>query len=265
MRANRFVIRCAIVAALTTGGASLAAAQQASPIISYSATAVHGIPGAPETSGKVIKSGENMRLEFEQNGRKVIQILLPEQGVMYVLDPQSKSYLELRGQSVPATAGAGANAPCNEQSQLAVCKQTGSDMVSGISVERWQLSAQPQTPPLTILWDPTRRQALRQDFPDGSNLAMSFKAMENLNDRSTEHWQIRLHSPGQEAQYGDWWFDPALRVVVREDLPGGETRRLDDITIGPVDPSAFVVPEGWQKRDASAIATPQAPTTPASE
>lgn len=239
-------------------------AQQAPTPQTYSATAIHSVPGQPETSGMVIKSGENMRLEFEQNGQKVIQILLPQQGVMYILEPLTKTYLEIRGQAVPATAGSGAAAPCTAQSNLSLCKRIGADTVSGIQVERWLLAQQPQSKPITVLWDPTRRQALRQDFPDGSSTAMRFQAMQDLNGRSVEHWTIETLSPGRETLTGGWWFDPELRVVVREELPGGEIRHLDNIMVGPVDASAFQVPQGWQERDPSTIATPQV-SPPASD
>lgn len=246
---------------LTAAASGPLAAQQSQTITSYSATAIHTPPAQPESTGIVIKSGENMRLEYEQNGQKIVQILLPEQGVMYILEPQSQTYFELRGQAVPDTIGAGSATPCDDQTGLALCKRVGSDTVSGISVERWLMAARPQTKPLSILWDPTRRQALRQDFPDGSTMVMRFKSMQTLNGRAAEHWSIESTTPGSEAKTGGWWFDPELRVVVREELPGGEVRRLENIIVGPVDPVAFTVPQGWRKRDSAAIAPPQ----PASE
>ena len=249
---------------LWLGTAAPLSAQQATAPITYSATAIHSVPGQPESTGIVIKSGENMRLEFDRNGQHVIQILLPQQGLMYILDPQSRTYLELKGQSVPDTVGTGAASPCSDQAKLVLCQRIGSDTISGIAVERWQLAQQPQTRPLTILWDPTRRQALRQDFPDGSATVMNFEAMEVVNGRATERWGIKTQAPGRETLTGGWWFDPELRVVVREDLPGGEIRRLENITLGGVDPSVFQVPADWTKRDPTAISPPQAaPQVPA--
>jgi len=261
-RPNTFIatVAAASVAVLSAGALF---AQQSSPHRAYSATAVHGIAGQPTTSGTVTKSGQNMRLEFEQNGRKVVQILLPEQGVMYVLDPQTKTYMEMRGQAVPPTTGRSPAAPC-DPAQMAQCEKVGSDVVSGIGVERWLLVAQPQTPPVTILWDPTRRHALRQEYPDGSVTAMRFVEMETLNGRATEHWNLEIQAPGRDTLTGGWWYDPDLRVVVREDLPGGEIRRLENISVGAIDPSAFQVPEGWQRRDPTALSAPQ-PPKPASD
>ena len=94
-----FVTLAAVSVAVLSAGAVFA--QQSSPDRAYSATAIHGLPGQPTTSGAITKSGQNMRLEFEQNGHTVVQILLPEQGVMYILDPSTKTYMEMRGQAGP--------------------------------------------------------------------------------------------------------------------------------------------------------------------
>ena len=252
-------LRTAIAAHILLAATSLAMGQTVHPPNSdasqtYSATAIHGLPGQSETSGKIIKSGQNMRLEFDQNGQTVIQILRPTEGLMYILDSEKQTYIEIRGQAVPATKSDGYTTPCPESAQMAQCERIGTDTVSGIAVERWALASNPQTRPLIILWDSTRRRALRQEFPDGSVMAMHFQAMEDLNGRMTEHWTIKITAGNQQgnqpANTGSWWFDPELRVVVREDLPGGEVRRLEEITVGPVDATAFQVPEGWQKQDA---------------
>ena len=239
----------ALLASTASFSAQTVQAPTASPPQSYSATAIHALPGQPETTGKIVKSGQNLRLEFEQNGKPVIQILRPADGLMYVLDPTAKTYVEIRGPAVPATTTEGYTSPCPDQPPLARCTRTGKDTVSGISVERWELAARPDDPPLVILWDSTRRRALRQEFPDGRVLAMAFKAMEDVDGRKTEHWSIQVTAPDQPANTGSWWFDPELRVVVREDMPGGEIRRLENIETGPVDPAAFMVPQGWTRQD----------------
>ena len=241
----------ALLASATTAAAQTVQNPTASTPKSYSATAVHGLPGQPETTGKIVKSGQNMRLEYDQNGETIIQILRPTEGLMYILDPKAQTYTEIRGQAVPATATDGYTTPCPKPAALARCERTGTDTVSGIKVERWELSTGTDTKPVVMLWDSTRRRALHQIFPDGSVMALRFKEMVPVNGRNTEHWSIKITAPDQPANTGSWWFDPDLRVVVREELPGGEIRRLDDITVGPVDPDLFQVPEGWKNRNAT--------------
>ena len=250
--------KVASVTAVLWIAASSTIAQTAQQTQSYSATAIHIVPGQEETSGVVMKSGENIRLEFDQNGQRVIQILRPEVGLMYILNPAEKTYFEIRGSDIPGAANQANTAPCTEQSGLALCQQVGLDTVSGIKVERWLLASQPNTKPVAVLWDPTRRHALRQDFPDGSTTALSFVAMEDVNGRSTEHWTLQILAPGQETLTGGWWFDPEIRVVVREELPGGEVRHLENIVVGAVDPAVFQLPDGWKQQDTSTIETPMA-------
>ncbi len=88
-------------------------------------------------------------------------------------------------------------------------------------------------------------------------MAMNFQAMQELNGRMTEHWSIKITSANLPANSGSWWFDPELRVVVREELPGGEVRRLEKIVVGAIEETAFQVPIGWQQKQPT---TPTAPT-----
>lgn len=253
-------VRSIIAAFAFIIGAPIAVAQSvetptASASQSYSATAIHSLPSQDETTGKIIKSGQNMRLQFQQNGKAVIQILRPTDGLMYILDPAAKTYIEIRGAAVPVTATNGYTSPCPKQQRLARCVRTGVDTVSGIKVERWELAAEQGTKPVVMLWDSTRRRALRQTYADGSAMSMSFKEMVPVNGRMTEHWAIKITAPDQPENSGSWWFDPELRVVVLEELPGGEIRRLENITVGPVDPALFLLPDGWVKQ------APPAPPT----
>lgn len=236
-----------LVATLGIMVAAFSHAQSPAASNTYSAIAVHSLPGQPETFGTIVKSGQNLRLEYDEAGRRVIQILLPTVGAMYFLDPKTQTYTEYLGPSVPATDIEGYASPCPGQETSPSCQHVGDDVVSGVKVERWALASGQSGKPLVILWNSARRRALRQDFPEGGSMVMAFVAMEDLNGRFAEHWTIKLSIPGNDVKSGDWWFDPKLRVVVRENLPSGETRRLDNITIGPVDPALFQVPQGWRK------------------
>lgn len=242
----------AVMLPLLVALAMPALAQQS---LSYSATALHALAGQPETSGTVVKSGQNMRLEFTSEGQNIIQILRPEIGAMYILDPAAHTFMEVLGPAVPSTATDAYTNPCPGQTESPSCQRNGTDTINGIAVERWHLSAAPNAAPTVLLWDSTRRRALRQEFPDGSKMIMSFQSMRDLNGRRTEYWTTQTTIPGQTIANGDWWFDPELRVVVRETLANGETRRLENIVVGAVDPTAFQVPQGWQK-----IELPNTPT-----
>ncbi len=242
----------AVLAGVTALAVPLAAAAQTAPP-SYSADAVYRAPDGSESSGRVIKSGPDMRLEFSQGDRPVVQIIRRAEGLMYVLDPGSKSYYEVRGAPDPQAANLGYEPPCDQSAQGAICNFLGTDTISGITAEIWELGQAGQGPAIRILWDGARKRALRQDFPDGSAMAMRFEAMEEIDGRSVEHWSITVTAADQPTLSGSWYYDPELRVELREELPSGEQRSLENIAVGAVDPALFTVPEGW-----TLVAPPQA-------
>lgn len=213
----------------------------------FTATAIQSQPDQPEQSGFIAKAGQNMRFEYSQNGTPVIKILRPSEGIVLLLDPRAETYIEFSGPAQTTEAKSPCPIPLPEGIR---CERMGDDVtVSGVQTERW-LMGDPTQPPQIILWDTGRRHALSREYSDGSALRMTFKAMETISGREVEHWSIHQTRPNQLAQSGGWWYDPGLRVVIREDLPTGGTRRLEDITVGPVDPSLFTVPQGWQKQQA---------------
>jgi len=233
---------------------------QTGPNRMYTATAISQVAGQPEQSGKIVKSGVNMRLEYTRNGEKIVQIILPTMGLMYFLDPTTKTYSKIRGQAVSEESVTGYKSPCPPTPNTR-CERIGQAVTSGIQAERWLISTQGQRGgPVDILWDPARRHALSEKFPDGAKMLMSFRAMETVAGRSTERWDVTVTRPGQPEIKGEWWFDPDLRVVVRQSIPGGENRRLDNLVVGPVDPALFAPPQNWKEVNASsaAPAPPQA-------
>ncbi len=247
------------VAMLQTGLAGPAVAQNAAALPPFTATAVQVLPDQTEMTGLIAKSGTDMRLEFDQGGVRLIRILRPTEGVMRILDPQTQTYMEFTGAPVPPDAVDGAASPCPVQPTPELrCEPSGQSMtISGIRTDGWVISTPQQPRPQVVYWDTQRRKALREEYPDGSVLQMSFVAMETVSGRSAEHWKMELTAQGREPLTGDWWFDTELRVVLREILPDGSERRLENIVVGPVDPALFEVPAGWQKQEPPAAPAPQ--------
>jgi len=243
--------------ALATGLATAALAQTVAPL-AYTAQALHRLPDGTVNAGTVIKSGPDMRLEYEDAGRQVIQIIRRAEGVMYFLDPALKTYMEMRSAPSADPTGVGYLPPCEEGDPALSCTRTGTEVTSGITAEVWEISAPGQPQPTVILWDGARHRALRQTSPDGSVMSTTFQAMVELSGRTVEQWSISYETPGQPVQAGAWFYDPELRVEIREEMPNGAVRELADIRVGPVDPALFTVPAGWQQ-----VEVPQAPVPPA--
>lgn len=243
--------------ALTLSLALPLAAQTDAPP-AYSATALHRLPDGTVNSGRVIKSGPDMRMEYTENGRDMVQIIRRAEGVMFLLDPAAQSFFEMRGAPSADPGGVGYLPPCQEGDPMLVCTFMGTEVTSGITAEIWDIATPGAEGVTRILWDGARHRALRQTYPDGSQMKMTFKAMVELSGRTVEHWSIAATGPSQPPQSGEWFYDPELRVEIREVLPSGESRSLEDIAVGPVDPALFNVPEGWTR-----IEMPAPPIPPA--
>jgi len=76
---------------------------------------------------------------------------------------------------------------------------------------------------------------------------MTFLEMQEIEGREAEHWVTEFSRQGDATLRNEWWFDPELKLVLRETLPGGIRRYLTNIVVGPVDPGQFEVPDGWQR------------------
>ena len=234
--------------------AFLVAAYAAAPVAAqnsipaYAADAVYRTPEGTESTGRVVKSGPDMRLEFTEGGRAVVQIIRRAEGRMYVLDPASRSYFTVQGEPDPQAGTAAYEAPCDPNVTAMTCRFLGNEVTSGITAELWEIG-QPGDPTQVsrILWDGARHRALRQEYPDGTVMALAFQAMVQIEGRNVEHWVITVTVPGQAPLSGAWYYDPELRVELREELPTGETRSLRNIVVGPVDPASFAVPVGWSE------------------
>ncbi len=231
--------------------ASLAPAQN-TPLPSYTAETVQSAPDQPDRTGVISKSGSFLRLEFEQDGQKIIQILRPTEGLTYVLYPASRSYIEQRGPARPEEFAESYTPPCPPEAEAGglQCSRLGLELYQSIPVERWHIGAEGDPGQMLILWDPSRKRALRQEMSNGTLVQMTFLGKQTIEGREAEHWVTELSRQGAVTMRNEWWYDSALKLVLRETLPDGTRRQLQNITVGPVDPRLFTVPDGWQRIEA---------------
>ena len=128
----------------------------------------HQLPDGTECRrGVVVKDGPDMRLEYTENGRQVVQIIRRAEGIMYMLDPAQQSYFEVRGEPSPDPTGVGYMPPCEHNDPTISCTLKGTEITSGITAEVWEIARPGPAQVSTILWDGARHRALRQTFPDG--------------------------------------------------------------------------------------------------
>jgi hypothetical protein len=238
----------ALLGVLTLAGPALA---QTLP--SYTAETVQTAPDQPDRAGKIAKSGQFLRLEFTQDGQHIIQILRPTEGLTYVLYPDTHRYLEQHGRKQPEEFADSYTPPCPAEAEAngLTCRRLGLEVYQSIPVERWHIGAAGDPNQMLILWDPSRKRALRQEMSNGTLVQMTFLGTQKVENRDAEHWVTEISRQGAATLRNEWWYDPGLKLVLRETLPDGTQRHVQNITVGPVDPGLFTVPDGWQRIEPS--------------
>jgi hypothetical protein len=106
--------------------------------------------------------------------------------------------------------------------------------------------------------DDQRHMSLRDVWPDGATTESVLEGTESLEGRETERWQRTTTTAGGNRQTTTLWYDPELQLAVREELPGGSYREINDIRVAPQPAELFAVPEGYRRVEPENVPDPMA-------
>jgi outer membrane lipoprotein-sorting protein len=216
----------------------------------FSADFVQSMPQQGEQQGRIFVGNNRMRMEFDANGSKMIQIVDTDQQTMYMINPDEKSYMRQSGQAamMPGAVPQANDNPCVGMKNI-TCKRVGEEKVNGRLAEKWEFtsSGQAQSGKMTIWLDKKRRIPVRQVMPDGSGMELTFMGNETVSGRKTEKWQMETSRPGGDSQITHQWFDPELNINIREEGAGGFRREVRNIRTGKQPAELFSVPAGYEE------------------
>ncbi|MBF0130830.1 MAG: hypothetical protein HQL33_12650 [Alphaproteobacteria bacterium] len=245
----------------------LASAADALAGQAFTADAVEVQPGKPAETGRVYHADQGMRFEFERQGHPVVQIFLPAQGLMRVLFPGEKTYLEFQGPTAGSRpADAKPETPCPPP-QVARCERIGSDAVNGIATETWrvtplavpaQADARPVAPPgpTIVWWDKARKMTLRDRGADGASSETRLTGRKQYEGRSVEVWETTFVASGGQPQRTVRWHDPELDIDVHAEHPNGAVRDLRNVVVTKADPAWFALPSDYRRLETPPKAAP---------
>lgn len=216
----------------------------------FSADAVMMTPQQPAMQSKMYVSKKAVRTETNMNGREVIEITYPEEYRSVLLYPQQKIYLESKAPQQQSKNKATDNSPC-AQLPNAECQLLGKETIDGRQTEKWQVITDSRGQQLrTLHWIDTKRKlALREFFPDGSFSELKMVSKETVNGRQTEKWERVFSRPDGSSMTSYQWYDPELKIAIREEMPGGYVRELKNIKVGKQKSQLFVIPKNYNKMD----------------
>ena len=219
--------------------------------VQFSAEAVQTTPDKQTRNAQINVGDNRVRLEYRQDEQTMVEIYDMANQRALLLVPQQSGYLErklppggIMNPMLPPTDAS----PC-DQVPGAQCSKLGSETIYGRPARKWEMVVERDGQAVRSLhWiDEQRHMPLRQFWEDGTVSEMRLLGPETLHGRKTERWEVSVKQKEGEAMLSTQWYDPELRIAIREMLPGGYYRELKNIHIAPQDARLFEVPAGYRQ------------------
>lgn len=215
----------------------------------FTATAVQSDKGQPAQSGTIFVSDNGTRFEYVERGRQMVKIVLPKQKIMRILFPQEKLYMEIQA-PVDTPVEGDTTKPCPEIDGL-TCKKIGDAKFGDFDVQQWQQHYAPTNATSMLWWEPVRNMIVRQEFPDGRILQLTFAGTVTFENREVERWDISLAAPDGKITTAYRLVDMDLGIIVKEENAAtGMSRELRGLKVAASDRAWFDVPAGYQRIEA---------------
>jgi len=246
---------------------AIPALAQAAQVVQFSAQAIERAPSGVERAAGLFVGAGAVRTEYRANGEPVVEIVVMARGRRLIMYPSRSEYIEMTGHSVPdLSADQVAVNPCAGIPE-ARCNRIGDDITAGRKAVKWEkLTKQQGKTVRTLLWiDKEYGFSLKELLPDGSLTELRLIGREKIAGRNTEKWQRLITMPDGSRQDMMQWYDPELKLTVREQLPNGFTRELRQIKLASQPAELFQVPAGYrkieppQRKEATRQQQPEAP------
>ncbi len=258
---NRFFCSLLLTAAFT-----VSVVQAGGDVVEFSADAYQKGPQTPSVKAKMFVGDRRVRKEYATNGQQLIEIYDAKKQRAVLLMPAQHVYMEREG-AIPSLIGAsGATKnPCHGL-KAARCKKLGNASINGRNTEKWQMVMNKDGQDMTAhYWiDSERNMLIKQVLPDGTSTELKLLGKETVDGRETEKWEMVASRPQGQSMRSTQWYDPELKIAIREEMPGGYRRELKNISIGVQPKALFEIPAGYTMvKQPSADAKPPPPVMPA--
>jgi hypothetical protein len=134
----------------------------------------------------------------------------------------------------------------------ASCRRLGVEDVNGRPAVKWEMSMTHEGKTLTgVQWlDQERAIPLKHQLPGGQTMELKLLGTETFEGRPVEKWEMTTAVPSQQPRVTFQWYDPELKLAVRDELPGGFVSELKDIRVAPQPDNLFAVPDGYTRMTA---------------
>ncbi|MCW9057565.1 MAG: hypothetical protein OQL11_01635 [Gammaproteobacteria bacterium] len=222
------------------------------PELHFSADAVQMAPDRQLRNARMYVGDQRVRMEYERNSQRVAEIVDWARGraVLLLLDQGTYMEQQVPAAAVPPQSADNDTNPCRGAQELQ-CHQLGQETLFGRRVDKWEMVAmQDGQLQRSLHWiDPVRQMPLRQFLPDGTVSELKPLGAEIIDGRRVEKWEQSTTRPDGTQQSAVQWYDPQLKIAIREELPGGFYRELKNIRVARQAPELFEIPAGFRRME----------------
>ena len=234
--------------------------------IQFSAQAVQSATDGKNRNAQIYVGDNQVRLEYTKDDQLMVEIYDMKNQRVLLMVPQQASYM-LRQMSNGRMANPmlppSQSDPCSHVA-TAKCRSLTSESLHGRRVTKWEMVVNREGQNVRSLhWmDDERHIPLREQWSDGTVSELRPLGQETLNGRPTERWEMKVTHPDGKQVQSTQWYDPELKIAVREELPGGNYRELRNINVGLQPEQLFSVPAGYKQLEPVKLDSPRAAVPP---
>ncbi len=232
---------------LLTAAVTVTVVSAGENVVEFSANAYQKGPQTPPIEAKMFVSDKRVRKEYSANGQKLVEIYDAGKQNAVLLIPAKRSYMERQGSTSDFIQQAGKpKNPCQGMKN-ASCKKLGEEAIHGRPADKWEMVMKKDGKDLRALYwiDRERNMMLKQKLPDGTETELRMQGKVTVNGRQTEKWEMTASNPQGQTMRSMQWYDPELKISIREEMPGGYLRELKNISIGNQADTLFEIPAGY--------------------
>jgi len=222
-------------------------------VVEFSAEAVQSMPTRPDYRARMYVSKKSVRTDSIINKTPVIEIVNTKKGIKWLLIPKEKVYVQYIREHPPESTGSVQSdneTPCARLVDT-TCKMLSMEMINKRPTEKWEFVQKKNGQIYQSLhWiDKQRRMPVREYLPDGTVTEVLLHGIEKVDGRNTEKWVMQVTHANGQTMASTQWYDPELKISIREEMPGGYVRELREIKTGKQDKNLFEIPEGYKKTE----------------
>ncbi len=219
--------------------------------IEFSADAVQVAPAHPEYHARMYVSKHSVRTDSVLNNIPVVEIVNYKNQTRSLLVPKEKIYIQQKSNKPTMAASSGTSRSKKPCAGLAdtTCEMLGKEKINNRQTEKWEFVVKRNGQDYRGLhWiDVERQMPVREFFPDGTVTELVLQGKEKMNGRNTEKWIMQVIRADGYKMLSTQWYDPELKMSIREEVQGGFIRELRDIKTGKQAKELFQVPAGYKK------------------